>query len=487
MPHSRFQDNPFAICSAKIDRKKEPAKWERCVKKVKKEMGLSEKTEEAFQGEIPGGGYVAESDAGEFWTIRDVPFFSELPAGVRSNTEPIGRDWMHAVIRRHEQLERDQKHLPPVHANHHDSGRDNFRLGFLRPTKVGQIVLDGKKRWALFGDIIHIENHHYQSIKALGYPYRSAEIGRGWSPEIASLALSEDEAPHFKLPMLTIGSERRPFDRTFSPENAPALAFSEVADSSFVCFSFRGAKMPKPKTDKLVSDTNDKDPDEEKLAEDEVGQKIAKVIADFQSKLPDIIKNILEDMIPPTVRTAEGETPVEPSMLRAVREALGLKTDEVKMDKEKTGDKTKDVEHLAELTAKIASLEEKNRQREKLEKVDVLVAAQIATLKTEGWHLAKDTETAMRDIATASETALEKFVAEYKKNTPKDPPKSLDAIPIFKEEPPEMQKYRTQSPEVLSAALALSKQFDDLQEQGCKLSSTREEFIDINLESAEHV
>ncbi len=63
----------------------------------------------------------------------------------------------------------------------------------------------------------------------------------------------------------------------------------------------------------------------------------------------------------------------------------------------------------------------------------------------------------------------------------------VEEIQVFKEELPELQKYRTQSPEVLAAALTLSSQFDDLKKQGCMLSSSREEFIDINLETVESV
>ena len=445
-------------------------------------MGLSETTHEAFRGDIPGGGYRAEADnTGEYWTIRDVPFFSELPAGVRSNKQPIGKEWMEATILRHKQLENDQKHLPPVHANHHDTGRENFRIGFLRPTRVEQVVIDGKGRWTLFGDIVHIETHHYNRIKDLGYPYRSAEIGSGWSPEIASLALSEDEAPHFKLPMLTIGDEVKSFDREFEPENSPAVAFAEVGDSSFVCFSFKGITMAPKKAEKpkttvtLKEDPSKHDPDEEKM--DDTGKKIAEVVETFfRDKLPAVVETILQGLLPPVARTDEGEQTVDPAMLKATTEKDAERMAELA---------AKDNERTAELMAKVAALEDKDRQRTQAEKLQLLVEKQTAALKEEGWQLSGDTEAAMRDIAAASDAALEKFVAEYKKNTPKDPPKTLDDVQVFKEELPELQKYRTQSPEVLTRALALSGQFDDYHKMGG--TSSREEFIDINLESAEAV
>ena len=429
---------------------------------------------EAF-GEIPGGGYTAERDeTGQFWTIRDVPFFSELPAGVRSNEKAISREWMESVIARHHKLETEQKHLPPVHANHHDSGRENFRIGFLRPTRVGKLILDGEPRWTLFGDIVRIDDKNFQDIRELRYPYRSAEIGRGWTAEIASLALSEDEAPHFKLPMLTIGNETRHFDREFSPSLRPAVAFSEVGESAYICFSFKGSVMAK-ETDQLNQDGNDGsdgggDGGEMPPKEDKLVKKLNKVITDFQEGLPALLASFLQGLLPPTDRTDEGETQVEPAMLRERIAALLAKKEE----------KPEDLDKLSAMRGEIDGLKEKDRQREENAAADGLAQITIESLRAEGWHLTEDVQTAIRGIACESKTALDAYVTSYKATIPKEPPQTLDKA-IFTEDAPELGKYKTMSPEDLEVARDLSRQFDQLTETGAKLSSSREEFIDINM------
>ena len=45
-------------------------------------------------------------------------------------------------------------------------------------------------------------------------------------------------------------------------------------------------------------------------------------------------------------------------------------------------------------------------------------------------------------------------------------------------------KYKTMSPEKLEAARDFSRQYDELKEAGGRLTTSREEFIDINLETA---
>ena len=431
-------------------------------------------TLEAF-GEIPGGGYKAERDeTGQFWTIRDVPFFSELPAGVRKNETAISREWMEAVVERHRQLEADQKHLAAVHAHHHDSGRDNFRIGFLRPTRVGQLILEGKPSWTLFGDIVRVDDKNFQDIRELRWPYRSAQIGLGWKPEISSLALLEDEAPHFKLPMLTIGEEKRHFDREFSTSLRPAVAFSEVGESAYICFSFKGSVMAKD-TDKLNDDGkngDDKNGNDNLQEENKVAEGIAKVISEFQEGLPALVASILQGLLPPTDRTDEGETQVEPAMLKERIAALLAKKEE----------KPEDLDKLSAMRGEIDGLKEKERQREESAAADGLAQIAIDALRGEGWHLTEQVQSAIRGIASESKTALDAYVSGYKATIPKEPAQNLEAA-IFSEDAPELGKYKTMSPEDLEVARGLSMQFDELIEAGGKLTSSREEFIDINMQA----
>lgn len=412
---------------------------------------------ECFSDSFPGGAYRADRDPDGHYTIRDVPFFSELPAGVRSNEKPIGRDWMEAVVKHHRRRESEEKFLAPVHANHHGTGRTNFRIGFLRPTRVGQLQLDGKTRWTLFGDITRVPEEHFQTIKEIGYPYRSAEINPAWTPEIASLALSEDEAPHFKLPMLTIGEERHNFSDVFQPQFSPAVAFSEVGNSAFICFSFRGEDMAKT-AETFQDEKDEKKEDEKKMS----GKKLQDGEEKDKKKEPDEKK---------------GEERVDPKTLSDPFLTQLLESNQ------------KLTETVGRLSGQICALEEKEEKREQVAQVEILSANAIKDLKSKGWHLSESTEKAIRDIATQSDKALEVFVETYKANTPKDPPRSIDEIDaseVFNEDPPEVLKFTTQSPDKLEKARELSKMFDELG-KSATMSVSREEFIDFNMKPMEYV
>ena len=160
-----------------------------------------------FNGGVPGGNYDAEQAPNGTWTIKALPIFSEVEPGKRGNQKHIGPEWMNAAIAKSTELKEVQQHMAPVHLGHHGAlkNKETPRVGFLKPSHIGRLPIEGKSQWVLFADVVGISRNNMKDLRNLSHPYRSVEIGDWNKPEIASLALLSDESPYFKFPMLTIG------------------------------------------------------------------------------------------------------------------------------------------------------------------------------------------------------------------------------------------------------------------------------------------
>lgn len=428
---------------------------------------------------LPGGKFNATQQPDKTWTIHAVPIFAKMEAGERHNDKRIDASWMQDAIARHKQLEVEQHHLAPVHENHHEPGKPTRLVGFLRPTHVGKLVQRGNLVDTLFADIVGVKQDDFDRMKSMEFPYRSAEINREWRPEIASLALLGDEAPFHKLPMLTIGREK-PIE--VMPE--ATQVFAEEPKCNLVLFSFKEATMPTPRKKKgkkgdaetVPENVNFADDDEEEGGDDkekenldDVASQITAAVQEFESRLPDMIKQFLDSMIPggdDSEESEEGE--------RLPAEAMSEET-------------------IADLTGRLAALERKNRLREAESEVRTLVDKTVEELNEGGWEVGKSTRQDMVNLAEHSSypgKSLDIFAESYKKSTPQDPEQDLDEalagghIPEDTGDPDEVLAYREKGPEVYSNARKLSNQYDSLKEAGFPLSVTREEHIKINLNAS---
>lgn len=154
--------------------------------------------------DIPGGGYTASDNGDGTYNLHDVPIFAELAKGQKRNPTDIDREWMESAVKRHKALS-GEKYMAPVHVKHHDLGANTERAGFLLPKEVRLIQYGGKPTAALFADLLRIPAAIFNRIQKGELPYRSVEVGDWTKPEIASLALLDDEAPFFKFELLTVG------------------------------------------------------------------------------------------------------------------------------------------------------------------------------------------------------------------------------------------------------------------------------------------
>jgi hypothetical protein len=164
--------------------------------------------------ELPGGAYTAERAPSGKWTVHDVPIFAEhVREDFCGDPLIIGADWLRAALAMATIRRNRDGYLAPLHIRHHDLGFGGATspvesAGFILPTRVGTMAVEGRDRAVLFADLLNVPDAIYQRIRAGELPYRSVEIlNTAEPPEISSLALMDHDVPYFRLPLLTIGDE----------------------------------------------------------------------------------------------------------------------------------------------------------------------------------------------------------------------------------------------------------------------------------------
>lgn len=464
---------------------------------------------------IPGGNYTAEFDSSDgTYTIKDVPIMAELPQGARQNEDgPISSDWFAKAIERHEELEKFQGFLAPVHTNHHDLGRTVERAGFLRLSRVGEVMQNGTMVPALFADIVGMSEEHFARVQANDLPYRSVEIA-SWEEgreEVSSLALLSDESPWFRLPMLSVReiveSEESPMG---SSSPLVAMGARESGDGEMMLFKFltKDESMADQKTteakialqengdDDEKKKNDDQDDDAIKLQEgtDQISAQLASMIADFQATIPDLVAEYIATLSPGGV--VDEELPMEDDAAPAPIE--------LQEDDSETEDEDKDKKFpippmqkraayregkksimFAELAGRIAALENTQVARKKSDRLESLVARSVDSLRAAGWSVTKPTIIAMREIAADSRSpskAVKKFAESYKSHAPRDPASTFMAFDgTVAGDPPDVAKFSAAGPGSLERARQLAVEYDQLKESGFNFSVSREDHIRENI------
>jgi len=175
---------------------------------------------------VPGGNYPADQNDDGTWNIRGVPIFAECELPMKGGGEfRFTRSWLENAIKMARSKETQESFMARVHVHHHDDGEPVMDAGYLRPTSVGELQIDGERKAVLFADLIRIPQEVYEQIRAFRLPYRSIEA----VPQdgfIDSLALMPTKAPFHRLPMLSIGREApvagvtNPADGILEPQGA---------------------------------------------------------------------------------------------------------------------------------------------------------------------------------------------------------------------------------------------------------------------------
>lgn len=159
-----------------------------------------------------GGAYPSDQNPDGSWNVRDVPVFA---AHVRFGKR-ITRVWLERAVAK-AAAQQSAGYIAPLHVAHHGSGQAVERAGYILPRRVQDVAFGGgPARPTLVADLLSVPAEVYERIRAGALPYRSVEVADLAVPEVTSLALLEHDAPFFKFPLLTVGSER--------PQAQPAQA-----------------------------------------------------------------------------------------------------------------------------------------------------------------------------------------------------------------------------------------------------------------------
>lgn len=201
-----------------------------------------------------GGKHKAVDNGDGTFDILDVCVFAEIPAGVKRNADPVGREWQEAALLQNKTREAGG-HLPPVHVYHSDEvSVKPVYAGKLRLKSVRRTTYEGKDLWGTFADILGMPAEVFEKVRKGFLPYRSVEIHNWAKPEIDSLALMDTDVPFFRMPMLTVGEVLQKDAHMFLDKSRPSAVACRSGKKQGGLVLFRFAER---------GDMPDKDKEEE--------------------------------------------------------------------------------------------------------------------------------------------------------------------------------------------------------------------------------
>lgn len=400
-------------------------------------MGMNE------DAKIMGGNYTAIDNGDGTFTIKDMPIFAELPAGVRGNKKPVDKDWLDQALKTAQEKAKGQ-YFSPTRVNHLNDQFGNplptEPAGMYIPTSVRKYNLHGKTVWALFADLMRIPGKIFNEVRNLMIPYRSVEVKSWDHPELSALALTRDRSPFYEFAVTSIGkiikkeNIKNDFDST-----SPVVAYAYTEDGSEAfCFNFTGgANMADEKPVVPAPEAEKKESEELTLLKE----------------ILSILKGAMEAKKPEAGKPAE-----QPAMAAKKPEAA--------------------------LEGKIQAAEDRLAKIEMAKAIESRVTGAEKSL--EGYVLSPKTREILKRNAERGEEALKDFVESYKENTPLDPPKTLaefeERQAVNTGTPSEVSKYMSQGPEKFQRARKLANEFVEL---NGRVSVNLERYIEIGMNRAD--
>lgn len=164
---------------------------------------------------IPGTNSTARQNPDGTWDVLDVPVIHDGKinryngAGEKVDEFTTDAKWFRHVLSVHAKAESEGR-LGRAFLDHHEDDESGSQpdAGYIRPQRIGELVVDGDALPALFCDIVSIPDDVYQSYvktgRLAGRSIESLVSESGW---IDGLALMPTRPAHYTLPILTIGDE----------------------------------------------------------------------------------------------------------------------------------------------------------------------------------------------------------------------------------------------------------------------------------------
>lgn len=366
-----------------------------------------------------------------------------VPRGMKGAPFDIGEEWMNRAVAQFTQGQ-EEEYLPPVHVNHHFSGKPTELAGRLRLTDVRPTRYRGQIVPVLFADLLRIPEKVFRRIENGEIVYSSPEVSNWQEATLRSLALMDDEAPHFKLPLITVGRK-----------DAATAAMSDTRETAPLVFCFRefgDHAMPDTMAPAAppIAPAGAGAPGAAP-AEEQAPKWWGAAMADMKKMFADALAAKYADK---KDDDNMGKPPaVEPDDLK-----------EEEKEKEAAGMSAEIAARFAAQEGELAALRAAEKERKKGDARKTRIEKAKADLRE--YHLDAATQASLAKFADLGDEPLAMFVAEFKRNVPIDPPETLAQFSGRSVEAPEIAKFSDRGPEALAQARRLFPQFDLLRKKG---------------------
>jgi len=379
---------------------------------------------------LPGGNYPARQNDDGTWDIQGVPVFSVIAKGIKGAPRDITRDDLVSAVETHRRKFAEDRFLARVNVLHNFGVHRPTPAGFFLPTDVLPFRMGGKVKPVIFADLLSVPDETFRAIDRDELPYCSVEV-RTYEPlTFGALALLDTEPPFFEFPLISFGSKEYAQLATVPDDGAVAVAR----------FHFREDAMPdeeKPKDEK---------PEGQMEAGDGEGD-LKSAIAAIEAKMKEFVP--LLELLPKLQEMLSGAGAEEekPEGDGPVNEPVSaLKANEPVL-----------LGRIAALEQfKADSLAEKIRDR--------LFSAAVGKLEADGYSLADEPLSILREAAAKGQESLDLVVKSFRQGLTQDPPSDFGAGPSSESWPAEVMQYAHQSPEMFSAAKEAYRGYLDLKQ-----------------------
>jgi len=402
---------------------------------------------------IRGGAYRWQDTKDGYFTVFDVPLFSELSEGTKGAPEPVNKGYLEGMVRTAQERYQLGNYCGRAFIGHHKDIElaPPTMAGYVLPNRVGLAKIENAAgemvdSWTAFGNL-KVNTATFEKIKHGDLPGTSVEVP--WSKKrIAGLALLGSRPPHFEYPNLTLGDQvTEPASASFQAQDDPilkedAMTFEEMMAKLNESFDVKLAKFQTEITAKFAAKADDKKADD-------------KVSTEKVDPLP-----------------------VEPTTKAKPEEDAKLSLDQAQI-----------VAMFAERDAKIAGLEADNKAAKAAEEKRVAEQAKAdrilkAEAELRGLIVSPDIKSQLAVFAH-DEKMLGIYVATLKKTSQKAPPMSeadFAGTPVDASDPT-VSKFSAMGPDAVEKAAKFAAQYREMKRLGWKVTSTEEDYVKFHLES----
>ncbi len=456
----------------------------------------------------------------EVLVVHDVPIFTAHKRGDRV----LDDKWMAAAVKT-AKAEQRGGYLPPLHLRHHEPTtemNDSVRAaGVFKITGARPYTYEGKRRLAIFADLIVTNRWAQDEVLDMLYPYVSVEIFRpDEEPRINGLSMLDHEAPWFRFPLVAVrqvetresdavvpglegvsGDTFRDGDFTRARDGRQSLVACYGRDRGSLALLYRlGAAVDEEdekdleeleteevadagagegEGDEAASLPGHEDEDDQENAEDDDSMSIAELVKKIEAG--ELMQKDMDAILEAIQKQGDGDEPGDDPALAPAPGMEIMKDEGAKQLFSAMQKLVKDQRKvMAKQQAQIDAIELRDKQRDVKAQRTTDVA--WALKKLEGVPLGADLK---KKLAKRHETygsdGFRAYVEDLAASTGAIPKDDTGGDLNFREAPKVAMLFSDQGTKAVEDASVLSAEFDYLTKQGVGLSHPRETYVLINM------